>query len=185
MKITRRDFKWAIDHGLIEAGPAERLWEALAAHVAERPKFDLTYVAYYAGAMVVILAMTWFMTEAWDRYGELGLLVLAWLLLRRYRANAYRRHALARLARLQAAYQEHADTSSFLAEINALLKGVALHAYPRRDIAATSGGPWLAFLEGTAGRDVSFPSGFAIIGALLINLLADLAQGWLDPRVKT
>jgi hypothetical protein len=77
MKITRRDFKWAIDHGLIEPGPAERLWQALAAHVAHRPKFDLTYVAYYAGAMVVILAMTWFMTEAWNRYGELGLLVLA------------------------------------------------------------------------------------------------------------
>ena len=77
MKITRRDFKWAVDHGLIEPGPAERLWQALAAHVAHRPKFDLSYVAYYAGAMVVILAMTWFMTEAWNRYGELGLLVLA------------------------------------------------------------------------------------------------------------
>lgn len=30
MKVTRRDFKWAVDHGLIERGPAERLWEALA-----------------------------------------------------------------------------------------------------------------------------------------------------------
>ena len=77
MKITRRDFEWAVDRGLIDAGTADKLWKALAAHVEQRPRFDLTHVAYYAGALVVILAMTWFMTQAWQRYGGLGLLILA------------------------------------------------------------------------------------------------------------
>ena len=76
MKITRRDFEWAVDRGLIDAGTADKLWKALAAHVEQRPRFDLTHVAYYAGALVVILAMTWFMTQAWQRYGGLGLLIL-------------------------------------------------------------------------------------------------------------
>lgn len=91
----------------------------------------------------------------------LALLVLAWLLLRRYRANAYRRRALARLARLQAAYRENSDSRALMAEINALLKAVALRAYPRRDIAASSGESWLAFLESTTSRQLSFPTGFA------------------------
>jgi len=77
MKISRRDWQWAIEQGLIEADAGDRLWKALAARASRRPGFDVTHVAYYAGALVVILAMTWFMTQAWQRYGGLGLLLLA------------------------------------------------------------------------------------------------------------
>jgi len=77
MRIRKSDFDWAVDHGIIAAGPADNLWRALQAHLAERPKFDLTHVAWYAGALIVIFAMGWFMTEAWQRYEGMGLLLLA------------------------------------------------------------------------------------------------------------
>ena len=79
-----------------------------------------------------------------------ALLVLGYLLLRRYRANAYRREALARLQLLRQQYPHERDRSVYLAELNALLKSVALRAYPRRDIAASSGQQWLEFLNGSS-----------------------------------
>jgi hypothetical protein len=77
MKLRKRDFDWAVEHGVIGAGPADKLWKALQAHLSERPRFDLTHVAWYAGALIVIFAMGWFMTEAWQRYEGMGLLVLS------------------------------------------------------------------------------------------------------------
>jgi hypothetical protein len=89
-------------------------------------------------------------------------LALAWYLLRRYRARAYRRGALAQLARLQATYRQHGDALQFIAQTNALLKSVALVSYPRREVAASSGADWLAFLNNAdLGQDARFPAGFA------------------------
>lgn len=87
------------------------------------------------------------------------LLSLAWWLLHRYRANAYRRQALRQLDQLQEAFRHDGDSKDTAAAINALLKAVALRAYPRRDIAASSGGDWQAFLDSTGGD--GFPAGFA------------------------
>ncbi len=89
------------------------------------------------------------------------LLALAWYLLRRYRARAYRRVALAQLARLQAAYRQHGDAQQFIAQTNALLKSVALVSYPRREVAASTGADWLAFLNAGLAPDARFPAGFA------------------------
>jgi hypothetical protein len=77
MRVRKRDFDWAVDHGIIAAGPADNLWKALQAHLADRPRFDLPHVAWYAGALIVIFAMGWFMTEAWQRYQGEGLLLLS------------------------------------------------------------------------------------------------------------
>lgn len=87
------------------------------------------------------------------------LLSLTWWLLRRYRANAYRRQALRQLDQLQESFRLDGDSMNTLAAVNALLKAVALRAYPRRDIAASSGGDWQAFLDSTGGD--GFPPGFA------------------------
>ena len=59
------------------------------------------------------------------------------MLLRRRRARAYRRQALAQLDSLRTRYQQTQDANAYLAEANALLKSAALMAYPRRDIAAS------------------------------------------------
>lgn len=77
MKIGRRDLDWAVDQGLITRDVAQALWDGLEARASAGPRFDLTHLAWYAGALIVIFAMAWFMTEAWQRYEGVGLLALA------------------------------------------------------------------------------------------------------------
>ena len=43
----------------------------------DRPRFDLPHFAYYFGALVVISAMTWFMTLGWERFGSGGILAIS------------------------------------------------------------------------------------------------------------
>lgn len=69
-------------------------------------------------------------------------LFLGW---RYYRRNAYRRQALKQLREIREQY--HQDARGGVTAINALLKAVALKAYPQRDVAASSGARWLAFLN--------------------------------------
>ena len=90
----------------------------------------------------------------------LALLLMAYVLLRRYRANAYRRKALARLEELYLQQQSQPDQPQFQAQLNALLKAVALAAYPRRDVAAISGRQWLEFLNAGLGEADRFPAEF-------------------------
>lgn len=114
-----------------------------------------------------------------------ALLVLAWYLLRRHRNNAYRRQALAQLEQLAVQYQQQPDALRFLADINALLKSVALVAYPRRAVAASSGADWLAFLNSSLGPDDQFPAEF-VTGAyhrcspeIDANQLRRCAAAWI------
>ncbi len=89
------------------------------------------------------------------------LIVAGWWLVKRYRANAYRRRALARLQQIYATYEQDGDGRRCLHEVNALLKTVALAAWPRRAVAATSGTGWLAFLNETCPRAAGFPPQYA------------------------
>ena len=90
----------------------------------------------------------------------LSLVILGWILLRRHRARAYRRQALTQLESLRTQYQQTQDANAYLGAANALLKSAALMAYPRRDVAASSGSRWLAFLnDGVAPAD-QFPEEF-------------------------
>jgi len=92
----------------------------------------------------------WPPAPGWWLLAGLALLILCWLfwkLYRAYRANAYRRQALAQLARIRVSYEARGDTERCLSEINALLKSVALQAFPRRQVASISGQPWIEFLN--------------------------------------
>jgi hypothetical protein len=57
----------------------DALWRALAAREqpANKPRFEAAHVAYYFGALLVIGAMGWFMTKAWDGLGGPGLMAIA------------------------------------------------------------------------------------------------------------
>ena len=90
----------------------------------------------------------------------LGLAALVYFLVRRYRGNAYRRRALKQLQQLQQEYLVDRDASAYLAKTNALLKSVALVAYPRRDVAARSGEQWLSFLNNPLSAAEQFQPGF-------------------------
>ena len=77
MKLAKKDLDWAAEEGLLSQSQAEALWTALEARLGDRPKFDLANVAYYFGALIVLGAMGWFMTEAWESFGGLGIFLLA------------------------------------------------------------------------------------------------------------
>ncbi|HET8578837.1 MAG TPA: DUF2157 domain-containing protein [Methylomirabilota bacterium] len=77
MNVSRRDLEWAASQGIITPHDADTLWSALESRVGGRSRFDLAHVAYYFGAMVVISAMAWFMTQAWERFGGGGILLIS------------------------------------------------------------------------------------------------------------
>src|SRR5829696_5354281 len=77
MRVSKQDFAGAASEGMISEGQAEDLWRVLERRDADRPRFDLPHVAYYLGALVVISAMTWFMTLGWERFGGRGILAIS------------------------------------------------------------------------------------------------------------
>src|SRR5919112_5771873 len=77
MRVRRKDFFGAVSEGVISEGQAVDLWRVLERRNANRPRFDLPHVAYYFGALVVISAMTWFMTLGWERFGGGGIFAIS------------------------------------------------------------------------------------------------------------
>lgn len=77
MQLTREDLDSAVADGILSEGQARQLWEALELRQKDRPRFDAPHVAYYFGALLVIAAMGWFMTEAWESFGGGGILVIS------------------------------------------------------------------------------------------------------------
>ncbi|PZM11223.1 DUF4381 domain-containing protein [Rhizobium tubonense] len=72
-------------------------------------------------------------------------LFLRWF--RDYRANRYRREALAELEALEGEIRDLATRRHALQSLAVLLKRVALAAWPRADVASLSGGAWVQFLH--------------------------------------
>jgi hypothetical protein len=56
---------------------AVKLWETFGARTAARPKFDVAHVAYYGGAVLVIAAMGWLLTNAWDALDGFAVALIA------------------------------------------------------------------------------------------------------------
>jgi len=77
MNVSKEDLKWAASEGLLSVNQVEALWKALESRSRTRPKFDLAHVAYYFGALIVISAMGWFMTLAWERFGGGGIFLIS------------------------------------------------------------------------------------------------------------
>ncbi len=77
MEISKRDIEWAAAQGLISAAQVDPFWTALENRAGSRARFDLPHLAYYFGALVVMSAMGWFVTRAWERFGGAGLLLIA------------------------------------------------------------------------------------------------------------
>lgn len=87
-----------------------------------------------------------------------SLAALCWWAWRRHQRSAYRRQALAQLATLMAQYD---GDITYLREANALLKSVALSAYPAADVAAKHSDDWERFLNSTVKPGQSFAPGFS------------------------
>lgn len=117
-----------------------------------------------------------------------SLIAGTWWLLRRRRANRYRRAALHELGAIEArlASEPDADLSSALA---ALVRRTALAAFPREQVATLAGPAWLAFLDRTSdSSDFSQGPGQALeiaayrhtpAGAQRQHVLAGLVREWI------
>lgn len=103
------------------------------------------------------------MPQTWGWAMLAGLLALAllvwafktWL---RYRRNAYRREALRMLGEIEQGLQTPGNQADALHALAEVLKRTALAAWPRADVAATSGADWKQFLRNTGGSSEALDS---------------------------
>lgn len=79
MKIDKKDFDWAVQQGLLSQEHSDSLWNAFLDRPGMGSKFDFAHVAYYFGAMIVISAMAWLMTLAWEMFGGGGIFIISLL----------------------------------------------------------------------------------------------------------
>jgi hypothetical protein len=56
---------------------AAQMWSRLALGDEDTPSFQLVHVLYYFGALLVIGAMGWFMTNGWDSFSGIELSIIA------------------------------------------------------------------------------------------------------------
>src|SRR4029453_2150127 len=75
--ITWDDLQAAVASDILSDAQADRLWTACGQRDSHRQKFDAAHVAYYAGAVVVLAAMGWLITEAWDALNGFGVAFIA------------------------------------------------------------------------------------------------------------
>jgi hypothetical protein len=76
VKISKSDLAWAESRGVLTHGQSDALWSALAARQSERPRFDAPHVAYYLGALIVIGAMGWYVTDGWETFTGVELSII-------------------------------------------------------------------------------------------------------------
>lgn len=86
--ITERDVEELLAAGVIDDPGAARILAYLAERRFQRgdpdrsggptlPTFDLVHAAYYLGGAVILFALAWFASEAWQRYGGWPLAAVA------------------------------------------------------------------------------------------------------------
>lgn len=71
MKITRSNLLNACSRIGLDKEYTDKIWSELEKENAS--KFNIENLAYYFGALIIMSAMGWFMTDAWDSVGGLGI----------------------------------------------------------------------------------------------------------------
>ncbi len=69
--------EWAVRENLLSAETAEQLWQAWLERKRNVPQFNFANVAYYFGALIIILGMGFYLTVAWENLGGGGIFILA------------------------------------------------------------------------------------------------------------
>lgn len=69
IKISQEDLSWAVSKGLISSTQANDLWSALLSRNGLCNSLNFSQVAYYFGALIIILAMSWFLSLGWKMFG--------------------------------------------------------------------------------------------------------------------
>ncbi|WP_236238103.1 DUF2157 domain-containing protein [Pseudomonas faucium] len=78
-RIDAKDLARAVQAGILQPGQDLALLDFLRTQPAARGNFQLAHVAFYFGALLIMGAMGWLLTEAWMRIGDAALLAIATL----------------------------------------------------------------------------------------------------------
>ncbi|MDZ3995056.1 DUF2157 domain-containing protein [Pseudomonas sp. Teo4] len=78
-RIDAKDLARAVQAGILQPGQDQALLAFLQQHPAPRGTLQLAHVAFYFGALLIMGAMGWLLTEAWMRTGDGALLAIAGL----------------------------------------------------------------------------------------------------------
>ncbi|MFJ4372204.1 DUF2157 domain-containing protein [Pseudomonas japonica] len=78
-RFATRDLARAVDAGVLSAEQEQALLRFLRQQPVEQPSFQLAHVAFYLGALLIMGAMGWLLSEAWMRIGDHALLAVALL----------------------------------------------------------------------------------------------------------
>ena len=78
-RFEAKDLARAVDAGLLSAEQEQALLRFLSEQPAQRPGFQLAHVAFYLGALLIMGAMGWLLSEAWMRIGDTALLAVCLL----------------------------------------------------------------------------------------------------------
>ncbi|WP_439861127.1 DUF2157 domain-containing protein [Pseudomonas sp. MBLB4136] len=77
VKLTAADLDRATTAGILQPGQARALLQFLEHSAPPHASFQLAHVSYYCGAVLIIGALGWLLTEAWMQVGDGALLLLA------------------------------------------------------------------------------------------------------------
>ena len=68
MDIEKKDLLWAASKGLVSVEQAHALWTAFTEREQESdvPSFNPIHLLYYAGALLILASMGWFLFSQWD-----------------------------------------------------------------------------------------------------------------------
>ena len=78
-RFDARDLARAVSAGVLHPGQDRALLAFLRQQPESRASFQLAHVAFYFGALLIMGAMGWLLTEAWMRIGDGALLAIALL----------------------------------------------------------------------------------------------------------
>jgi hypothetical protein len=76
-RFDAKDLARAVDAGVLQPGQDQALLDFLRQQPQSRGSFQLAHVAFYFGALLIMAAMGWLLTEAWMRIGDSALLAIA------------------------------------------------------------------------------------------------------------
>ena len=79
MKFTTSDLNWAVDEQVITSEVRDNLVTALTTRNGQKPSLIFTHVLYYLGGLIIIGAMTLYLSLAWDSLSGASMLAIALL----------------------------------------------------------------------------------------------------------
>lgn len=77
LKLDAHDLARAVTAGVLNPGQDQALLAFLRQQPEQHASFQLAHVAYYFGAVLIMGAMGWLLTEAWMSVGDIALLLIA------------------------------------------------------------------------------------------------------------